>query len=1075
MSKQTQRSARWVLAAVLAGLVPSLRSAAAAGAAERQAEEILRVAAVKGGLVAHVGCGGGELTAALAAGEGYVVHGLDTEAEHIEKAREHIRAAGRYGKVSASLWDGKALPYVDNLVNLLVWDRPGEAPSGEIMRVLAPGGVACIRQGGKWKRLTKPRPKGIDEWTHFLHGPDNNAVGADSVVGPPRHMQWLAGPGWTRHHHWDKGTRPGIRSLVAEGGRIYYLVDEATAATIKMPSRWFLAARDAFSGVLLWKRPLAGGVYPPRLEQLWRLLVAVDGRLYLPLGAGEPLSAVDAGTGKVLRTYKETAGVDEVIVAGGRIFAVTGGASIVALRADTGELLWRWAPADGAKIVPLTLAASDGRVFVKTDTSICCLSADGGKTTWRHVPKRSGKRKRLKWPRAKLIAKDGVVLCSYGGKDPQLLNRDEWMYLGSHPRVIAYAGRLAALSAADGKVLWETAYRPGLESYPGDIFVIGRAVWLGPDFSEARDLHTGKVVGGKQVLDRLWTTGHHHRCYPAKATSRYIFTAKRGVEMIDTAGENHSRNNWLRGTCRLGITPCNGLIYATPHSCGCYMEAKLFGFWAIAPQRKGPAGDGPAERLEKGPAYSEISNLKSQISEHDWPTYRRDGARSGISPAGVGSDLRPAWRAKLGGRLTQPVVAGARVVVAQTDSHRIVCLDAEDGKQAWSFTTGGRVDSPPTIHAGTVLGGCADGWVYCLGLGDGRLIWRFLAAPRRASAVAMGQVESLWPVHGGVLVAGGKAYAAAGRSSYLDGGMVIYALDPATGSVLRQTRLRSEHSGATSPPPNAKRTAMAEKISQNSVDYKTYLAPDRSDSFSMAGARSDVLVADAGSIFLRQIRFDAGLVRQQKPMPHLFSTTSLLDGDEIHRSHWVLGTGDFTRTPVAYSWIAFNPSRFNRKALSVPYGLMLVFDAAEAWGACRNHLLRWNRKVKGMYALFAAKRPGADEASLPDFRTPRAKEPVAYEWVTALGLRPRALIGAGKLLFVAGMPDTFDPKAPSAAANAAFEGRAEGVLHVVSRADGKTVGRLRLESPPVWDGMAAADGKLFLSTRDGKVTCFVGR
>ena len=81
------------------------------------------------------------------------------------------------------------------------------------------------------------------------------------------------------------------------------------------------------------------------------------------------------------------------------------------------------------------------------------------------------------------------------------------------------------------------------------------------------------------------------------------------------------------------------------------------------------------------------------------------------------------------------------------------------------------VDSAPTIHAGTVLAGCADGWVYCLRLVDGKLIWRLLAARRRVSAVAMGQVESLWPVHGSVLVAGGRAYVTAGRSSYLDGGM----------------------------------------------------------------------------------------------------------------------------------------------------------------------------------------------------------------------------------------------------------------------------------------------------------------
>ena len=40
------------------------------------------------------------------------------------------------------------------------------------MRVLSPLGVAYA--GGK--RIAKPWPKEIDEWTHFLHGADNNAV-----------------------------------------------------------------------------------------------------------------------------------------------------------------------------------------------------------------------------------------------------------------------------------------------------------------------------------------------------------------------------------------------------------------------------------------------------------------------------------------------------------------------------------------------------------------------------------------------------------------------------------------------------------------------------------------------------------------------------------------------------------------------------------------------------------------------------------------------------------------------------------------------------------------------------------
>ena len=50
----------------------------------------------------HVGCGDGKLTAALRAGDGFLVHGLDTDVKNVAKAREHIRSRGLCGKVSVS-------------------------------------------------------------------------------------------------------------------------------------------------------------------------------------------------------------------------------------------------------------------------------------------------------------------------------------------------------------------------------------------------------------------------------------------------------------------------------------------------------------------------------------------------------------------------------------------------------------------------------------------------------------------------------------------------------------------------------------------------------------------------------------------------------------------------------------------------------------------------------------------------------------------------------------------------------------------------------------------------------------
>ena len=53
-------------------------------------------------------------------------------------------------------------------------------------------------------------------------------------------------------------------------------------------------------------------------------------------------------------------------------------------------------------------------------------------------------------------------------------------------------------------------------------------------------------------------------------------------------------------------------------------------------------------------------------------------------------------------------------------------------------------------------------------------------------------------------------------------------------------------------------------------------------------------------------------------------------------------------------------------------------------------------------------------------------------------------------------------------------GRAGGVLRVLSTADGETLAEYKLAAPPVWNGLAAANGRVFLSGRDGRLVCLGG-
>ena len=288
---------------------------------KQRADRIYAETGITGGVVVHLGCGDGKLTAALHAGASYLVQGLDTNPQNVREARDTVKAQGLYGKVSINLHTGTRLPYVDNLVNLVVAEHAEGVSQAELMRVLCPEGVAYINDNGKWTKIVKPRPGNIDEWTHYLHDASNNAVAHDTVVGPPRRLQWTDGPRYSRHH--DRMS--SVSAVVSANGRVFSIEDEQSAISILLPSQWVLTARDAFNGTTLWKRaidkwftqfwPLKSGP-----AQLPRRLLASGDRVYVTLGFDAPFVALDAATGKTVQTYDGTDGTEEAILSDGILY-----------------------------------------------------------------------------------------------------------------------------------------------------------------------------------------------------------------------------------------------------------------------------------------------------------------------------------------------------------------------------------------------------------------------------------------------------------------------------------------------------------------------------------------------------------------------------------------------------------------------------------------------------------------------------------------------------------------------------------------------------------------------------------
>ena len=501
-----------------------------------------------------------------------------------------------------------------------------------------------------------------------------------------------------------------------------------------------------------------------------------------------------------------------------------------------------------------------------------------------------------------------------------------------------------------------------------------------------------------------------------------------------------------RLACRYGVLPCNGLLYVTPHQCFCYPGVKITGFNALAPRGAAEAApEADHERLERGSAYGAKADA-APASAADWPTHRCDARRRGATGSAVPADVRQVWQVALGGRLSQPTVAAGRLLVASVDTHTVHALNAADGKPLWTFTAGGRVDSAPTIHGSLALFGSADGWVYCLRAADGALVWRFRGAPRARRVVSYGQLESAWPIHGSVLVTGGAACFAAGRSSFLDGGIRLFALDPATGRKLHETCLDGPHPD---------------------------IGKDVGRPFDMDGCFADVLVTDGEFLYMQQIKLDAALAVQDAPRitklgdrklgRRVFSTAGLLDGSWWNRTFWM----------HAETWPGYYIANQAPKA-----GQLLVCDDRTTYAVkcytTRNVHSPMFFPATGGYLLVAD--DNDDEPVLTDRAADkdkgigftRAGEP---KWSKHVPVRIRAMVLADKTLFVAGPPDVLDPADPLAA----FEGRKGAVLQARSAADGAKIAERALPSPPVFDGLIAAAGRLYLATCDGRLTCFAGR
>jgi hypothetical protein len=204
----------------------------------------------------------------------------------------------------------------------------------------------------------------------------------------------------------------------------------------------------------------------------------------------------------------------------------------------------------------------------------------------------------------------------------------------------------------------------------------------------------------------------------------------------------------------------------------------------------------------------------------------------------------------------------------------------------------------------------------------------------------------------------------------------------------------------------------------------------------MPGARADILTADDSHVYLRDMVFSKHGVNVGEGKPHLFTLTDFLDDSWTHRSFWIFGTKCSISTGCS------------GRDRNLIYGRLLVFDESNIFGYGRRQVHWSNMLQDGPYRVFAVGRGGGKK-----------------QWEKTVPIQVRAMVLADKVLFVAGLlaKEIPGPDGPDESRRA--------TLMAISASDGAELARCPLDCPPVFDGMAAAYGRLYISMKDGSLLC----
>jgi|GEM_PF-1056422 len=670
--KQFHRNARPLAWIAIVAISATHLVALPVRAEEPAAEAVLNAAGIRHGLVVHAGATDGAFAEAIAKNEQLLVQALALDAATETQLRQRFVKAGLHGQATAGrIGSDATLPLADNVAGIVVADLDAAKAikREELFRVLRPLGKAYLKSDGKWSALAKPRPKDVDDWTQYFHDAAMSDLSADRVSGPARGLQWQAGQ---QDAHSD-----GVR-----------VIDDLVIGH-DAEGLW---ARDAFSGLPLWRRPgLLPGTRFGLLVDSERVYIYPAGQHGYPPTPSRCQIALDLRTGKTVLEY--TAGLtfeppaekpkdpaaaknlQQDLADSARDFQARlidgvliqeSGAGLAVLDAKSGKRLWG-AEAPAGLVWAHPLATSD--------TLYAVQGAWARSASYTHWPVTVVERvlamdlktgqQRWMWEWKKEMP---AIFAAQAKTEPPVASKKGELDAPERRIAVAYnmaldQGRLVFAVRAELKnlILGNGLVRQlVLDAKTGKFVAYGRTpadVWpgggsLGGGHSGFRVLPVGgrwwlpNIIGVFGSVDPAAPTDASKfdpayskllrpvGCTVYRASPNYLFGSLT-TYALDGSGVQHTQA--ARAICDVGAFPANGMSFITPNACHCqpYLPGSNV-FHTRKPQAAQDDG-----RLERGSARP--AEAPATATADAWPMYLRDNQRASWNETALPATLRQVW------------------------------------------------------------------------------------------------------------------------------------------------------------------------------------------------------------------------------------------------------------------------------------------------------------------------------------------------------------------------------------------------------------------------------------------------